>query len=371
MDQLHGTPVTSCISCSPVALTLALLLIAAATLTPSGGRAPGVGTLCLGCGQMGVPDLVLNIFIFAPLGFVLGRAGIRPLIVLGIGLLLSSSIEAIQVFLPGRAPTLRDVLTNALGCGLGGLTAVHLRAWVAPGRRAVLLLQWVPDQGHLERWKGTLREAYVGQTSVAGGPSRTSAELQASLKNSAHVRVVGVAGPPTKRLSAIFAVATDETSEVLLIGPHGHDLVVRVRRLAATWRMDAPEFRGTPQGGCATVNGVRHCVGRSTAGSTWMLARSYDGVPWWVQRLLDSLTLFVLTLPAGLLIRGAPRAHALAVGAVILVGLPTVAWYSGLALPSLWDWLGVVLAIVCGALISTDRLSASGWRRPRGRPTPR
>ena len=349
---------------------------------------------------MGVPDLVLNIFLFAPLGFVLGRGGIRPLIVLGIGLLLSSSIEAIQVFLPGRAPTLRDVLTNALGCGLGGLTAVHLRAWVAPGRRAVLLLwgavggillaiwltgtllrfdppanlyfgQWVPDQGHLERWKGTLREAYVGQASVADGPSRASAELQASLRESAHVRVVGLAGPPTKRLSAIFAVTTDEMAEALLIGPHGDDLVVRVRRLAATWRMDAPEFRfrdalrsiapgtplaiefrGTPQGGCATVNGVRHCVGRSTAGSTWMLARSYDGVPWWVQRLLDSLTLFVLTLPAGLLIRGAPRAHALAVGAVILVGLPTVAWYSGLALPSLWDWLGVVLAIGGGVLVN-------------------
>ena len=76
------------------------------------------------------------------------------------------------------------------------------------------------------------------------------------------------------------------------------------------------------------------------------------GVPWWVQRLLDSLTLFVLTLPAGLLIRGAPRVHALTVGALVLVGLPTVAWYSGLALPSLWDWLGVVLAIGGGVLVN-------------------
>ena len=401
---------------------LSLLFIAAATLTPSGGRTSSVGLFCLSCGNVGLPDMVVNVLLFAPLGLVLGRAGLRPLVVLGIGFLLSSGIEAVQVFLPGRSPTLRDILTNAIGCGLGGLTAVHLRAWVAPGRWAAFLLwsavggallalwltgvllrfdppahlyfgQWVPDQGHLERWKGALQEAWVGEIAVRDGPAGAAAALRATLTDTAQVRIVGLGGPPTRRLGAIFAVATDDADEVLLIGPHGHDLVVRVRRLAATWRLDAPEFRfrdalrsvapgaplviefrGTPQGGCATVNGLRHCVGRSTAGSTWVLARSYDAVPWWMQRLLDAITLFVLAFPAGLLFRAAPRNQAVAAGATLLVGLPATAWSSGLAFPSAWDWAGVITAIGVGvwlhARLHPSSVANSALPPLPGTPTP-
>ena len=406
---------------SPLGLTLSLLFIATATLIPTEGRAPNVGSFCLGCGEVGMPDLVLNILLFAPLGLVLGRAGTRPLVVLGIGLLLSASIEAAQLFIPGRAPTLRDVLTNALGCGIGGLAAMHLRAWIAPGRRAVILLwsavagallavwltgtllrfdppegiyygQWVPDQRHLEHWAGTLQEASLGSLAVPNGPSDASDALRSSLETSAHVRVRGTGGPPTRRLGAIFAITTDAQREAILIGPHGYDLVVRVRRRAATWRLDAPEFRfryallpvglgtplaiefrGTPQGGCATVNGVRHCVGRSAAGSTWMLARPYDAAPWWMQRLLDAITLFVLAFPAGLLLRGAPRNQAVAAGATLLIGLPATAWSSGLAFPSAWDWAGVLTAVGVGvwlhARLHPSSVANSVPPRPPGTPT--
>ena len=395
----------------PVGATLSLLFIGVATLTPTGGAAPSVGSLCLGCGEFGTTDLVLNILLFAPLGFVLGRAGIRPLIIMGVGLFLSGGIEALQFFLPGRAPTLRDVLTNTLGCGLGGLVAIHLHAWLAPGRRALVLLwsavsglllatgltgtlmrfdppagiyfgQWVQEQKHLEKWTGTVREAYVSEIAVPEGPLNSSALLRASLVDSAHFRMVGTAGAATRRLGGIFGLLTGAKEEALLVGPDGSDLVVRVRRRSATWRLAAPEFRfrdalravepgaaleiafaGTPQGGCASVNAVRHCVGRMAAGSTWELARPFEGLPPLVRRLLDGLTLFILALPFGLLLRSAPRGQALAATMAMLLGLPAVAWWSGLALPTSWDWTGVLLAIVIGTVWSgrlrTSSLNAS------------
>ena len=387
----------------PVGATLSLLFIGVATLTPTGGAAPSVGSLCLGCGEFGTTDVVLNILLFAPLGLVLGRAGIRPLIIMGVGLFLSGGIEALQFLLPGRAPTLRDVLTNSLGCGLGGLVAIHLHGWLAPGRRALVLLwsavigllvaigltgsllrfdppagiyfgQWVQEQGHLEQWSGTVREAYVSGIAVPEGPSSSSSSLRTSLMDSAHFRMVGTAGAATRRLGGIFGLLTDAREEALLVGPDGDDLVVRVRRRTAIWRLRAPEFRfrdalravepgaalaiefhGTPQGGCALVNDVQHCVGRVAAGSTWKLARPFDGLPPLAQRLLDALTLFILALPFGLLLRSAPRGQALAATTVSLVGFPAVAWWSGLALPAPGEWLGLVCAIVIGAVLNARR----------------
>jgi hypothetical protein len=300
------------------------------------------------------------------------------------------------VYIPGRAPTLRDVLMNGIGGGSGALLVWRVGAWLAPGRRSRLLLwlsaagvllaigltgallrfappggihygQWVPDRYPLERWRGRLREARVNGIAVADGPSPRSDALRASMRERVTIEIAGLAGPPTRRLGAIFAVMNDAQEEVLLVGPHGEDLVVRVRRVAATWRMDAPEFRyrgalagiapgtpltiafeGTRLGGCATVNGARHCVGRPRAGSTWRLARAFDGAPHLVRRGLDTMTLLVLVLPFGLLLRSVAPREAIAAGALLVIGFPLVAWMSGLALPVLWEWLGVALAMFAG-----------------------
>jgi hypothetical protein len=383
----------------PVSALVAFGLIAFATLTPTWGS-PRTGFLCLGCGDFGAPDVVVNLALFLPLGIVIGRAGLRPLVALGAGLAVSGAIEFAQQFIPGRAPTLRDVLMNGTGCGLGALLAWRLGGWLAPGPRARVLLwlsvtgvflalgltgallrfeppggtyygQWVPDQGHLERWRGRLRDALVSGIAVPDGPSRRSEELRASVRDRLEVELDAVAGPPTRRLSSIFSVMNDAQQEVLLVGPRREDLIVRVRRAAATWRMDAPEFvfphalagiapgtplaigfAGTREGGCATVNDARHCVGRPRAGSTWRLARSFEYAPPLVQRVLDCITLLVLVLPFGLLVRSVPRREAVAAGLLLLAGFPLVAWTSGLTIPMLWEWLGVALGVTSGLEIS-------------------
>jgi len=74
-------------------------------------------------------DLLLNVVLFLPLGFVgrriRGRAsgGIERWFLLGGA--CSLGIEAAQLFLAGRYPTATDVLANALGAGVG--------AWLSDG----------------------------------------------------------------------------------------------------------------------------------------------------------------------------------------------------------------------------------------------
>lgn len=72
-----------------------------------------------------------NLAGYAPLGALLLiarlRAGHRPMAALALALLLpaglSFGLEVAQQFLPGRVPSLRDLVLNALGAGLGALLA--------------------------------------------------------------------------------------------------------------------------------------------------------------------------------------------------------------------------------------------------------
>src|SRR5690606_23395204 len=78
-----------------VSIIASLLVIAAATLTPSSGPRPNVGAACLLCGDIGATDLILNVLLFLPLGIALGRAAVKPLHALGLAIAISGSIEII------------------------------------------------------------------------------------------------------------------------------------------------------------------------------------------------------------------------------------------------------------------------------------
>jgi VanZ family protein len=86
-----------------------------------------------------VVDVLLNVLLFMPLGVSLTRwlttrrrrPGLLALaVVFGTCCAVSYTIEVLQQFLPGRAPTLRDVLANS-GGGVLGWAGFHgcLRLW--------------------------------------------------------------------------------------------------------------------------------------------------------------------------------------------------------------------------------------------------
>jgi glycopeptide antibiotics resistance protein len=71
-------------------------------------------------------DVVANVFLFLPLGFLFPlvlpvEREPSPIEVLGYGMLLSAAIETVQIFEPGRFPSLVDVATNGTGAMLGAI----------------------------------------------------------------------------------------------------------------------------------------------------------------------------------------------------------------------------------------------------------
>lgn len=80
-------------------------------------------------------DIVLNIVIYAPFGFVATLAFRRKLsrpmaaaAAVVLGFLFSVSMELLQVYVPGRDPSLSDVLTNTIGSTAGALFAIWFEA---------------------------------------------------------------------------------------------------------------------------------------------------------------------------------------------------------------------------------------------------
>jgi VanZ family protein len=108
-------------------------------------------------------DAVLNIVIYAPLGFAAAfafrRKHNRAMAVAAataFGFLFSVGMELLQVYVPGRDPSLADVLTNTIGSAAGAAFALHFEA---PLRRlgekrasqfrsaaVLLLLAWAVSQ---------------------------------------------------------------------------------------------------------------------------------------------------------------------------------------------------------------------------------
>jgi len=119
--------------------------IAFATLTPHAGSPLPFDPLCFVCGELGGVDVVVNVLLFLPLGVGLALAGARPLRAIGGMFAASLTIELLQLFvIPGRDPTIRDVLMNSIGGALGFAIGAHLESLVRPRARAglKLLLAW-------------------------------------------------------------------------------------------------------------------------------------------------------------------------------------------------------------------------------------
>lgn len=197
--------------CAPPLIGISLLLVLVATLYPytvSLDRVRSLGTLGAVFANFlsrtsGYDDMSDNVLLFIPLGF--GLASLAPmrrvrawwlwaaLICAG----LSLTVETLQVFLPTRAPTALDVVTNTLGgaAGLLGFIVVG-RLCATPRRFAIVaalaagallvfsgllqrtarLTNW--DRGfvaHLgddlldnnEHWAGTIRSLAISTTGVS------------------------------------------------------------------------------------------------------------------------------------------------------------------------------------------------------------
>lgn len=120
-----------------LALTAAALVVAV-SLSPFAGWIDK-GAAALGFLDAGVPrywtpvDVAVNVAAYLPLGLLLAlsfdrrRPLLAALLAAALGSGLSLALEAVQVWLPERVPSVLDFACNAAGASLGALTGALLR----------------------------------------------------------------------------------------------------------------------------------------------------------------------------------------------------------------------------------------------------
>lgn len=86
-------------------------------------------------------DPWLNLLFFLPGGFLLASAGLSVVTAAALAALLSQSVETLQIWIPGRYPSLLDVATNTGGAWLGA--ALGPWAWRHGRRVCRVPARWV------------------------------------------------------------------------------------------------------------------------------------------------------------------------------------------------------------------------------------
>src|SRR5687768_2421662 len=118
-----------------VVIAIVLLAILVVTLTPSGSGPPSQFSFAFTLGRRGLADGILNLFLFLPLGLVIGW-GLRSTGTAALcGFLVATTVELAQVVIPGRDPALSDIIFNTAGTLVGAFLARHRQSWLAPGER--------------------------------------------------------------------------------------------------------------------------------------------------------------------------------------------------------------------------------------------
>jgi len=374
------------------------ILLASITLTP-GPRAQWWNVVehwCVVCGSRGAADAVLNVVLFLPLGALL-RAYLPPLRTLGVGLLLSTAIELAQWFIPGRFPTLGDVIWNATGVGVGLALAVLLRREFGrplPSVRALALVlalpfvyltasgwllapretdetyfgQWTPALGFMPRYRGAVVAARSSVGPVPDGRWPAGARLRQEDADGWWLEAVVEVGPAPEAVSPVVAVADGLRQEILLLGIMDDDLVWRERTWANALLFDRPDHRirgglrdyapgdtvtlavrADGAGRCLRVDGEEVCGLGVSPGRTWGMLMYLEGASRRERRMLDVAWMATLFLLLGLVGGARWRTVGLTLVAVVLVGIAT--GMTRLLAPGPLDLMGLVLGVAAGVLL--------------------
>lgn len=381
---------------------IAAAVIAILTLAP-GGADVGISPWCLTCGDRGLADLLLNVLLFAPLGAAIAARGGSPRRALLIGLAFSLGIELLQLVIPGRAPTARDIIANGFGCWLGARSLHLLRHWASDRagstRRLVLVTallcacvaglrwldtpsqlrsyhwtQWQPLLGDAPRWPGLLLDVRLGGIRLDEGRLAPTHPMRDLLDADSTLHLALVAAGTTDEWMPILGLVDSWRVHLVLLGQDGDDLLLRLGRRAQYFLLESREIRfagilrDLPAGSafsldlrgiargepCLTLGWseqrVVRCAARAGLGSSWRLF--LGAAPQASERRthpLDALTLGLFLLPIGLLAQAMPAARARLAAALAVAALLGCATWLGYAPPGVLESLGAAAGLGGGA----------------------
>jgi hypothetical protein len=309
-----------------ILLGLIVLAILVITVTPSGSRPPEPISLCLACGSRGLADGILNLFLFVPLGVVLGWRSRSPARTIFLGALLSLAIEVIQIRIPGRDPSLSDLVLNTLGTACGVAIAAAFCVW-------------------LDRQSQVSRVFALGSFLAAAAVMLATAWLLQPVGSA----TVGQDGKDLVVRSVVRAstIGLDQP-EYWLAGALRNETLLRpgqlfVRREGAHWQI--------------TTTGEPAATLGPTLGQGWTLLAYPDAIGRRWGAVISGLWILALCAPIGFF----ARARSLIVVAVLLVALlALLPRATGLVDTSWREWLGAGLGILLGVFLD---FLCRGFRR--------
>ncbi len=115
-----------------------LAAVGAIVLAPFRLEAPSLDRVMWIAGEgERLADVVLNVVLFVPVGFALGRLIERRWLAVLAGIGCSLLIESAQLMIPGRYTTLSDVVTNGMGAMIGIVVAGEAVRRIGVGREMV------------------------------------------------------------------------------------------------------------------------------------------------------------------------------------------------------------------------------------------
>ena len=370
-----------------------IVLVLIATLTPGDTSVPPF-TACIICGSQGIADAICNVVLFLPVGAALMVLGARPARAVLLAAALSAFVEGMQAtIVAGRDPSLGDVVFNSIGGLLGVLALRSVHAWLTPGPRngqvlaggailaacatvaaTGLLLQpalertawygqWAANFGNMEIYRGEVLDARIGGHMVPSRRLDDGGAARQALLDGRPLIVRVRSSPLTRRISAIFSVYDDHTSEQFLLGANASALDLYVRRRGTDVRLVNPPLRfegalsGAAGGDTLTLevrrDGMNWCAGRIphvpclgyTAGAGWGLLQNIEILRQHAP-LMDALWLFGLLVPAGYWLRGlAGMLRGLAAAVLVCALVPLL---SGLQASPPLEWAGALSGLLAG-----------------------
>jgi hypothetical protein len=253
---------------------LAVLFVANLTLWPTSVEtlaSPAPFLCLLGCGEETVRDVLSNILLFIPLGWAFSHWMKRRTVVLTC-LAVTIVIETLQATaIPGRDPSLRDIVSDLAGgavgtwlfaqwrvlvwprprmsLGLGGAAAAFwllVLAVTGLGNRlvssgAVWFGFWAPELAYYQQYRGQLLSVRQDGWIPANGRITASGPLREAIqRDSFRLTVQVISGPKPSGPSLIFAIIDGDRRSQVLLGQERSAIWLRWRN-----RFEAWDLRGT------------------------------------------------------------------------------------------------------------------------------
>ncbi|HUQ79934.1 MAG TPA: VanZ family protein [Gemmatimonadaceae bacterium] len=394
---------------------VAAIVIAVATLMPRVPAAhPGnYDPRCRICGPMTGVDLVGNVLLFMPLGAGLAIAGFTRRRAVQAGALASVAIELLQLaVIPGRDPSLVDVLANTLGTLGGVLIGAHWRTLVSPSRQASTVLaaasgaayiamiaavSWALGPGlpegpwYLERGIGTrlkpsgqVLDARASSEPMVGDTMTNVPTVRRDLLAGKPVTVTAAIAPGPSQATSFIQILDTSLDNIVTIDRRGDDAAFFSRLRGGSLRLQRigvrlPGFFATSVGDTVTLSGARvgprleiagERNGRAssitlllTPGVGWALFVSFRGGLVTGTMLSDIAWTILLLLPFAYWSGRAARLtsplrwHLTRLG-VACAGIGLVPLVFRIGPSHWWEWLGAMVALLAGHLAATAGASS-------------